>query len=789
MTVAIPNVCYAWNQSAVQTVRAMSTNEFGNLLTQGLKSIAALEKKDLTVLQHELGYEIGVSVWTIYKWRKGTSIPTDARAIRVLTSACVCRGRMDQNWLVQFIKHVSHDVQQSLIEELCPDASTRRSITHNLPRRQHRKLIGREKELEELKNFLSPRHRVGVVCISGGGGIGKTALALEIAHHYYEENSNLPSEERFDAIVWVTAKNLELLPAGPARRQPTFTDLDGVYRAIAELLDIPAIFRTATQAEKNIIAARFLTEKRVLLMLDNLEDVDDQELMVFLRDLPSPSKAIVTTRHRIDVAVPIHLHTLDHAQACELVHLECERYGFVMTGEQVGQLLQCTGGLPLAIIRTIGRMAWRGSSVDAELLQLSNPCNDTYDFCFGKTIALIKPSDAYDLFLTLAIFAARASRDVLGSTAGFEDDITRRDEGLSDLEVLSLCTREREHFSLEPMTRTHALAELRSAPDFEQQVRERWVLWYLRFAQYYGGIDWQEWHTRYDVLEEEWNNLLAVIQWCIGESRYGDVIRLWQHLREFTHIYGYWSDRLNLLDWIISEAENRHDWATLVRSLGDKGFTLTIIGLPARLIEAEAHLQRAWSLRNHADLVVQMRIAALIGSLRARQGGYIEAHRWFDTSESLLLAGNLDPTESARELTSTLFDRGENWLMMGNYQNAESVFGKMIDQAQSCGWQRGLLYGENWLAYTAILQDNLSLAEQLLNHGWPAAQRNKEKRLIALYRRSFAYLYQKQNNLPEACSWAEEALDNFERLGMSAETSELQRVLEELMSIREPILS
>src|SRR5690606_17871311 len=177
--------------------------------------------------------------------------------------------------------------------------------------------------------------------------------ALEIAHSSYEDTLSSPAEECFDAIIWVTAKTVELLPAGQAQRQPTFTDLDGIYRAIADLLDLPVIFRTATQAERHIIVTRLLAEKRVLLMLDNLEDVDDQELMIFLRDLPAPSKAVITTRHRIDVAVPVYLHTLDEATAYELVHIECERHRLLMTDDQIRTLLQRTGGLPLAIIRTI----------------------------------------------------------------------------------------------------------------------------------------------------------------------------------------------------------------------------------------------------------------------------------------------------------------------------------------------------------------------------------------------------------------------------------------------------
>ncbi len=380
---------------------------FGKLLTQGLKSIAALEKTELTDVLNELGKEIGVSVWTIYKWRKGKSIPNDDRTVEILARACVQRGRMDRQWLADFLRSTIYSKKPQLIQELF-HAESATAITHNLPRRQHNKLIGREAELAEIRHFLSPRHRVGVVCISGGGGVGKTALALEIAHLCFEESAQLPADERFDAIIWVTAKTIELLATGQVQRQPTFTDLDGIYRAIADLLDIPVIFRTATQAQKNISVTRLLAQKRVLLMLDNLEDVDDQELMVFLRELPTPSKAIVTTRHRIDVAVPVHLHSLDEATSHELVRLESERHNLSLSETQIKMLLARTGGLPLAIIRTIGRMAWRGSNIQTEIQHLNDPANEIYDFCFRKTIALIQPGDAYQLLMTLVLEVSEA---------------------------------------------------------------------------------------------------------------------------------------------------------------------------------------------------------------------------------------------------------------------------------------------------------------------------------------------------------------------------------------------
>src|SRR5258705_11124651 len=123
---------------------------FGKLLTQGLKSIAALEKLDLTDLQNELGKEIGVSVWTLYKWRKGSSIPNDDRTISLLARTCIQRGRLDRQWLTDFLRSTIYSDKHSLTEELFPNTTTY-VVHHNLPRRQHHRLIGRDRELAEIR--------------------------------------------------------------------------------------------------------------------------------------------------------------------------------------------------------------------------------------------------------------------------------------------------------------------------------------------------------------------------------------------------------------------------------------------------------------------------------------------------------------------------------------------------------------------------------------------------------------------------------------------------------------
>jgi LuxR family glucitol operon transcriptional activator len=465
---------------------------------------------------------------------------------------------------------------------------------------------------------------------------------------------------------------------------------------------------------------------------------------------------------------------LNDDMAHELVFMECERHGLNLEDEQVKMLLQRTGGLPLAIIRTIGRMAWRGSTIQTEIQQLNDAQNQIYDFCFSKTIALIRPGNAYQMFLTLAVFAIEARREALGYVSGFGDDMFSRDEALSDLEVLSLCTKNKDRFGLEALTRAQALSELHSEAAFERDARERWERWYISFTEEYGGIDQQEMHVQYDNLEEDWDNVLAAINWCIDQAQYDNVVTLWQNVRDFTHIYGYWTDRVKLLNWIISKAEARGDWQVAIQAMYDKAFTLSLTGPSTSLEEADLLLQRCWSMRDQASEVLLGRIAALISSVCIQHTKHQEAHQWLDTSEAHLQAAKLDATTLARERASILYDRGENWFAMGDYVNSQRVFEEMLEQAQASNWQRSVVYALNWLAYTAVLNGRFEAAEHYLQTGWPIATRNKEKRVNAYYRRTFAYYYRGIGNQIETARWAEAALDNFERLGMLAAAAEMR---------------
>ncbi len=278
--------------------------------------------------------------------------------------------------------------------------------------------------------------RAYVITIDGIGGIGKSTLALETAYFFFGHYNELPEQERFEAIVWVSAKRTYLTASGIRERRQFFRTLEDVFAAIARVRDYPEIMQARVD-EQHAIVEQVLREQRVLLILDNLETVDDEVLLYFLHELPEPTKAIVTTRHRIDVARTIRLTGMQHGDALSLIDQEARRKDVALSAEDRESLWQKTGGVPLAIVWSIGLMGM-GSSIDGVLRRLSSGQSDIAKFCFNESVAQIRKREAYKLLLALSLFAADASRDALGVVAGLSEDHLACDTGLEDLLRLSL---------------------------------------------------------------------------------------------------------------------------------------------------------------------------------------------------------------------------------------------------------------------------------------------------------------------------------------------------------------
>lgn len=467
-------------------------NELGRLLTEGIKGMHARRHntsilhvyEDLAERCARAVHRESLTSDAIRKWIAKNQISRTYRTeyTEVLARAFVKEGGMDQRRLRSFLHHAQYFEADRLVHELFPDTSEHTppssvQLYHNLPQPNYGKFIGRTAEQRELHRLLKPYpesiHHIITIC--GVGGQGKTALAQEVAMYYRLHYDHLRAAERFDAIIWFSAKETYLTLDGVQDRPAARKTFGQLYADIMTTFH-KEVFPKASPAEQETAIRHVLQQCRTLLIIDNLETIKDAHLLAFLREPPAPTKIIVTTRHWIDVSYSYKLYGMVWEDARELVAQECAEKEVHLYDDQATLLYQRTSGVPLAIVWSIGQIG-SGYSVDTVLRRLEEPGDDIARFCFEDAVARIRDTEAYKLLMALTFFAGDALRDELGWVARVDRDIGLRDAELVRLEKLSLVHRNREtdHYSMLPLTRQYALAELSKHPDFDEHTFSRWI--------------------------------------------------------------------------------------------------------------------------------------------------------------------------------------------------------------------------------------------------------------------------------------------------------------------------
>lgn len=370
--------------------------------------------------------------------------------------------------VVVFEKWVEH--RQKVIEEAQRRVKFAR-IPANIPNRDYPKLIGRHKELADILRVLSPKHRIGVVTIDGVGGIGKTTLALEVAHQCRDSAS-------FEAIVWMSAKKWTLTSDGPAQRMQSFGNIRDICTIVAKVLNLPGIIESGTDADLELELQAILGQRRVLLVLDNLETVEDDSLLHLLRELPAPSKAIVTTRKRINVAFDILLQDMSLSESLAFMKQECDKKSVEIADDVLRTIFRRTGGIPLAMAWSVSQIALKGRSIADVLNALAEPESDICEFIFHEAVRGLSEEELRVL-LAVSLFEESADREVIGLVAGLGNSQLSRDECLAMLLQLSLLSQSGDQFDMLQLTRTYARRLLESDRVTQQELMERWVQYYV----------------------------------------------------------------------------------------------------------------------------------------------------------------------------------------------------------------------------------------------------------------------------------------------------------------------
>jgi len=502
--------------------------------------------------------------------------------------------------------------------------SDQRAQWSNLPGKAYRELVGRDAELSDIMAALRDPAGKWIVAIDGMGGIGKTALAREVADRCL-------NERLFDAVVWESAPREEFLGGERPKRVGTLT-FETVLNAIGRqlgALDVPRL----KGAEKKAWVQALLRSQRVLVVLDNLELAEEpqNEIARRLQPLLDPSKALLTSRHRFtDELYIIHLTGLDEDGALRLIRLEAEEKGvrLVEAAEPsiLKQIARATGGSPLVLKLAVSQLRYLPSRDVLDKLR-GVRMSGLYREIFFPSWQLLS-DDGKKLLISMAHFApgVGGTFEAIKATSALADDVLTHsiDElwRLSFLEVSGPPSLKKVRYYLHPLTYSFVLSDI-----IEQwataygKAQQSFIEHFLSFVQQH--------RSDFNALEVEFGNLLRALELCLEQKNWQPLARFISTLNDFWMSRGYW-DYILRYNYILLEAN----------AFQEDGERVSVLDQLAAVEEARGNYTEAQRLyREQLKIYGETRaenIGPLVFTLRhivrlaKLQGDYQEARRFLE---------------------------------------------------------------------------------------------------------------------------------------------------------------
>lgn len=312
-------------------------------------------------------------------------------------------------------------------------------------------LVGRKQEADKLARLLN-NPRLNLIALVGPGGVGKTALLLQVLD---DARQSPESAKWADQILYFSAKLEVLTNEGIKRVNEPIDSLEGIKNAISE-----ALGEASGKSDLSHVFQKF-SNSRILLCLDNLETLlrDQADLFdEFYQSMPRNWRVVVTSRVSVNSATTMPLSPLSPAGAQSLARVcLAKRGGQALSEDMLKSVVMACDCNPLAIRLVIdGFIAGNSlenvlSATKKQILEfsytnlierLSRPANEILECLFAFPEALDRVT-ACTLLEREADEVAEAFRE-LGGTAL----VTR--EVLSNIERYNLSPSVRDLLLFNP---------------------------------------------------------------------------------------------------------------------------------------------------------------------------------------------------------------------------------------------------------------------------------------------------------------------------------------------------
>jgi LuxR family glucitol operon transcriptional activator len=740
---------------------------FGQLLKGMLSSITAFEHKKAWMIEQEVGELIGVEGRTVQNYKAG-QIPTEAKTIRLLAELSVSRAYLNKRWLRWFLKEARYPAVDSLLQELFESSEEYAELSpvrHNLPAPSFTQFVERVKPFADIIEGL--QQRSAVVLLVGPGGMGKTSLAHEVASRCVQRRAEMPN---FDAVVWISDKD-----------HPGSTTFATVLNEIAYILEYPGYIQLAT-SDKQRKVEEVLRKTRVLLVIDNIETVGDNALMRWLVRFPEPGKVLVTSRELSPMlrnsSWVVELRGMTDEEAYTLVrqrtHL-LKLQDIISDAQEIAPLVMATGGCPKAIELGLGLIKYEQQSLRQMVETFSAAHHGLFDNLFSRAWSSLD-QDAQHVFLAMSLFLGSASAEALAVTAdvqglAFDRSLERLiDLALVDVHQLDIHSLPR--YALHPLVRVFAQARLAEHAAFEEQARKRWVCWYVEFTSGI-GFTWDD-STMLRRLDSEHETVFAVIRWAASHQWHEETIRLARETEYYYYVRALWDRKLALHVMYAEAAQGLEDTQQEMIALS---MHVQLLSRQGKVSEAETFLPRLNELATSSPLQEDEPFFFYhhaLGLYHLARGELVDAqHEW----QYIL--------EHSAGLPSHMYIGTRQWLAtclyhQGLLEAAYQQYHEAREGAQQQGYTRYVNLIQLKLARIHIEQGEEEEAAALVARIYNSVQQGQDRELLAHTQYVRAHLYRLRGNREVAYAALLEAIELFERMGLTIETTAARHELNDL---------